>query len=123
MSDVTSNELPTRCAPWCEIRTMGIDPDEHTALCESPALAPHTAIDDRGLRYDVYTSVHRPVQHDDRDDFVRLTMDAAGGHEGFTLQLHRAHARALAAALIVAADVADGLRDFPGGASSLGGTR
>lgn len=115
MFDTTSTpaRLPRNCAPWCEIRTRGIDPEEHDDRCISPALAPQRTHDTEGRRYDVYSMTGR--MHEQLEpDYVRLALDPAGSHEGVTLLLSAGAARTVAAGLNTAADVASGLRSFPG---------
>ncbi|WP_270449960.1 hypothetical protein [Kocuria marina] len=114
MSDTTSNQLPSNCAPWCEIRTMGIDPEEHEAQCVSPTLASLNAHDRYGRGYDVYSMVGRSVANILEPGYVRLAMDARGAHEGMLLLLSSGKARTMAAGLTTAADIAEGLRPFPG---------
>ena len=115
MFDTTSTptRLPDNCAPWCEIRTLGIDPEEHDDRCISPDLAPQRVHDTEGRRYDVYSMTGR-MHAQMEPDYVRLALDAAGGHEGLTLLLSTGAARTIAAGLNTAADVASGLRSFPG---------
>lgn len=109
----TPARLPDNCAPWCEVRTLGIDPEEHDDRCISPDLASQRVHSTKGAKFDLYAMVARRPERMERD-YVRLALDAAGGHEGVTLPLSTGAARSLAAGLTTAADVADGLRTFPG---------
>lgn len=114
MSQNTSSSLPRNCAPWCEYRIKAI-PEEHGALCESPALAPVDTSGTDGLTYDTYVTLTRNPNPDaGQIDTIRLVMDARGGHPGFVIRMHPAYARSLARGLETAADVTDALTSLPG---------
>lgn len=102
------------CAPWCEHTLRAADPDEHGAHCVSRALGRAVGVDGAETRQHLSADVCHERDLLTARSRVRLFLDPIGGDgEPAAVAMTPANARSIARALLVAADVADGLAPVP----------
>lgn len=104
-----------RCAPWCDQRLRGVDPAEHSEHCHSRYVGRVNAVDNHGIKLRVSLDIVNERALANAINRVRMYMDPVyGDAEPRAIAMAPAEARSAAEALLLAADVAEGLTSLPG---------
>lgn len=102
------------CAPWCDHALRGREPEEHSSNCISRCLGRADAVDGDAILRKLSTDVILERDLPTARSRVRLfMMPVYNDGEPFAVAVTPADARSIAAALLAAADIADGLAPIP----------